>query len=183
MKCEKCNQNEATLFYQEQINGHATKVALCQHCAAKAGLLMGQNDPFSLLFGGFPTLGVHSTRPKSTAAGAVCPSCGATLAELMHEGRVGCAACYRTFKTQLAPSIRAMHGNATHMGRTPAKKAEAPTDTAAATEATAPTEKHAPTDRLEALRQSLQEAIAREDFEKAAALRDEIRALQAKEDS
>ncbi|MBE6604356.1 MAG: hypothetical protein E7639_01450 [Ruminococcaceae bacterium] len=174
MKCEKCNQNEATFFYQEQINGHATKVALCQQCAAKAGLLSGQSDPFSILLGGFPSLSYRTARPKSTAPAATCPSCGATLTELMHEGRVGCAACYRTFKAQLAPSIRAMHGNATHTGRTPAKRADVPTQ-AATNEALCTKE--------EALRDALKQAIAREDFEKAAALRDEIRALQAKEDT
>lgn len=181
MKCEKCNQNEATFFYQEQINGHAAKVALCQQCAAKAGLLSGQSDPFSFLLGGFPSLGLHTARPKSAAA--ACPSCGATLTELMHEGRVGCAACYRTFKAQLAPSIRAMHGNATHTGRAPAKRADVGTPTATAEVPHTPKTAETHDDKVEALRTALQEAIAREDFEKAAALRDEIRALQAKEDT
>ena len=157
MKCERCNQNEATFFYQEQIGGKTKKIALCHACAAKEGLGEATANPFSLLLGGFSGLGLQKSQSS-----ARCPACGATMRELIHEGRVGCAACYRTFEAELAPSIRAMHGNATHTGRAPhqyaAKKEKAT--------------------RLEALREALQAAIATEDFEKAATLRDEIRALQ-----
>ena len=158
MKCEKCNQNEASVFYQEQINGKIKKMALCHSCAAEAGIGEAAGSPFSLLLGGFSGLGLQKAR-----GGAECPACGATMRELVKEGRVGCAACYRTFEAQLAPSIRAMHGNATHTGRTPQKHAA----------------KKERSTRLTALREALQAAIATEDFEKAATLRDEIRALQS----
>ena len=157
MKCERCNQNEASFFYQEQINGKTKKKALCHSCAAEAGMSEATGNPFSLLLGGF-----SSTLLQKTKNGVQCPACGATMHEISKEGRVGCAACYRTFEAQLAPSIRAMHGNATHTGRTPSKH----------------TEKKERKTRIEALREALQAAIAEEDFEKAATLRDEIRALQ-----
>ena len=178
MKCQKCNQNEASFFYQEHTNTHAAKIALCHSCAAEAGLLQGQNDPFSFLFGGFPGLGVKKSTPGGN--GATCPDCGATLRAVLHEGRVGCATCYRTFREQLAPSIRAMHGNATHTGREPLKKAMAPTSTHTASEAEKPSACEAPStaQQLLALRTALKDAIACEDFEKAATLRDAIRALE-----
>ena len=171
MKCEKCNQNEAAFFYQQQINGHATKMALCHACAQEAGLLQ-ESDPLSLLLGGFPTHTLHTARPRS--AGAACPACGATFAQIANDGRVGCAACYEAFRERLAPSIRAMHGNATHTGRVPAAKAAAKT---------APPDTAAPVSKADALRAALQEAVANEEFERAATLRDELRTLQAKEDT
>lgn len=180
MKCQKCNQNEASFFYQEHTNTHAAKIALCHSCAAEAGLLQGQNDPFSFLFGGFPGLGVKKSTPGGN--GATCPDCGATLRAVLHEGRVGCATCYRTFREQLAPSIRAMHGNATHTGRAPLKKNNA-TAPAAQEQAPVSTAADTATNALDALRAALKEAVACEDFEKAATLRDEIRAMEKDKES
>lgn len=167
MKCEKCNQHEATFFYQTQINGHASSLALCHTCAAEAGLVGSKSstDPFAFTLGSFPNLlgDIFAPSQQKKRAGDVsCPACGATWSDLAAVGKVGCPDCYRTFAEQLSPSIRAMHGNATHTGRAPAK-------------AQAARDKHT---RTEALKKELKAAIESENFEKAATLRDEIRALQ-----
>ena len=60
MKCERCGRNEATFYYQSNINGRVTQVHLCPDCAAELGytsrLEQGFRpfrrsffDPFSLL--------------------------------------------------------------------------------------------------------------------------------------
>ena len=38
MKCEKCNQNEANVFYSASINGQTCRQHLCSHCAEELGL-------------------------------------------------------------------------------------------------------------------------------------------------
>jgi len=38
MKCEKCNENEATVFYRASVNGETTQQNLCAHCAGELGL-------------------------------------------------------------------------------------------------------------------------------------------------
>ena len=35
MKCEKCQKNEATVFYRENINGKEAKYHLCPKCASE----------------------------------------------------------------------------------------------------------------------------------------------------
>ena len=154
MKCEKCHE-PATFFYNETIGGHTKSLALCAACAAKAGLTNAENpfagDLYSVLFHG-----------KHAPTGKVCPTCRTAWHTIMGQGKVGCPDCYKTFREELRASIRQMHGNTTHVGRTPAGNAEA----------------QAKETRIAALRTALKEAIAIENFEEAARLRDEIRAAE-----
>ena len=169
MKCEKCGERDAAIFYQVQINGHAAKLSLCHTCAAKMGLGAQKEVPFPALFAGdLPDLfgDIFEFSHKSpVAAPPACPECGSTWQELAKLGRVGCPACYEAFGAQLKDSIRTMHGNATHTGKAPAKKRAA-------------SEKKT---HLVELKKALSDAIGKENFEEAARLRDEIRALEGKE--
>ncbi len=156
MKCERC-QNEASFFYNETVNGKTRSLALCTDCAAKAGFFTGstakslEKDLYSVLFQG-----------KQSPADKACPACGTTWSAIAKHGTVGCPDCYNTFRAELSASIRRMHGNTRHVGRAPAKQRAAQ-------------EKQS---RIATLRAALQAAIAAENFEEAAKLRDEIRATE-----
>ena len=39
MRCEHCNQNEATTYIKQNINGKVTEMHLCRDCAEKLGVL------------------------------------------------------------------------------------------------------------------------------------------------
>jgi protein arginine kinase activator len=56
------------------------------------------------------------SQPKYTKP---CPVCGATAAEIMKSGFVGCSECYKTFAALLDPYIVKIHGRVTHSGRVP----------------------------------------------------------------
>lgn len=45
MKCEKCNVNEANVYYRTSVNGHTTEQHLCTHCAGEQGLDVVCNWP------------------------------------------------------------------------------------------------------------------------------------------
>ena len=163
MLCENCKKKEATVFYEEIINAQKRSASLCSACAAeaeKAGTLSsfplpafgGYSDP---LFGGL--FGLTDPQPKKS-----CPTCGATINALKSQGKVGCPACYATFSEELRGTIRSIHGNVKHVGRVPSRFRG----------------NREKTDRLASLKQQLKDAITAEDFEHAAALRDEIRALE-----
>jgi uncharacterized repeat protein (TIGR04138 family) len=38
MRCDKCQQNEATIFLTQVVNGHTTKVSLCSECGTPLGI-------------------------------------------------------------------------------------------------------------------------------------------------
>ncbi|MBQ3063685.1 MAG: UvrB/UvrC motif-containing protein [Clostridia bacterium] len=156
MKCERC-ENDASFFYNETVNGKKKSLALCADCATKAGFFMGsaatalENDLYSALF-----------QKKQPHTQKLCPTCGTAWQTITANGMVGCPDCYKTFREELGVSIRRLHGNTRHVGRAPAKHG-------------ATREKE---NRISALRAALKTAIAAENFEEAARLRDEIRAAE-----
>lgn len=175
MKCERCNENEAIFFYEENINGHKKKLSLCAHCAEemqKSGEVKTVSSPFEDFGFGAPfadtllgSLFYPSEAAKIGTGAKKCNRCGSTLRDFRERGKAGCPDCYAIFAAELEPTIRSMHGSAAHTGRSPAKWKK----------------KHDRVDRLKTLRAALDEAIKKEEFEEAARLRDEIRAEQGKE--
>ncbi|MBE6631001.1 MAG: hypothetical protein E7624_09185 [Ruminococcaceae bacterium] len=163
MKCEKCNEREATVLFKQTVNGETTTAHLCAECAAKMQSEAGFSAHFP--FGGnlFGDLFGITSPAKSTAK--KCEGCGATFADIRRAGKVCCPACYKSFAAELEPTIHSLYGKAVHVGRAPAGH-------------------RALRDRqnkLSNLKNELREAIAAERFEDAAALRDEIKALEKEE--
>lgn len=181
MLCQHCKKNNATLYYKQTINGKTSEYALCPDCAEalKQNGKLDLENPFSTdglfgsLFGseflsddffqnGLLAGMLGSERKESRKSNIRCPLCHASFDDLVKSGRVGCAECYRIFSGELAPTIASIHGKSKHTGRFPKRlKAKNETET-----------------KLKNLKAELKKAIAKEDFENAAKLRDEIRALE-----
>lgn len=163
MKCEKCNEREATVLYKQTVNGVSTSAHLCAECAAKAQSEAGFSAHFPFggdLFGNL--FGISA--PVKAPASKKC-ECGASFSDVRRAGKVFCAKCYDTFAAELEPTIHSLYGKAVHMGRAPAKKAAA----------------RDKQNRLIRLKNELRAAIEQEKFEDAARLRDEIKALEKEE--
>lgn len=173
MLCEKCKKRTATVFYNENINGKARSYSLCGDCASKlrekgdlqdiTSMVGSFADPFSALhddlFGGF--FGIPMT--KAISAEKKCDGCGSTYSSIAKSGRVGCPACYETFRDELSRMIQSVHGTTTHTGSVPARHRA----------------KRERAEQIQKLKRELQAAINKEDFERAATLRDEVRRLQS----
>ncbi len=173
MLCEKCKKKEATVFYEETINGSSRSYSLCADCAGemeKSGELtlhkgfFGSSPVGSLTDGLFG--GLFAIPDTTRTSRKLCPLCHASLESLKRSGRVGCPQCYDTFADELRGSIRAIHGAVKHIGKSPKKREEAQ-----APEVETNTQ-------LDNLKAELKAAISEENFEKAAELRDRIRAIE-----
>jgi protein arginine kinase activator len=115
-----------------------------------------------------------SPGPRGSGTRAACPGCGATLQDFREAGRLGCGECYATFGVELRDLLRRLHGSTTHVGEGYRAPGEA--------EVTVPGEEIAVTeDPADALRVRLRAAVAAEDFELAAELRDRLRSLEGVE--
>ncbi|MDR2752866.1 MAG: UvrB/UvrC motif-containing protein [Oscillospiraceae bacterium] len=168
MQCQQCKQREATTHIQRVVNGQAEEFHLCAACARESGLINEFAAPpfFNLsdLFSGFLGSSLRQA-PAALAPAQRCGFCGSTLHEITQSGRVGCAACYNTFREVLEPTLARIHGALEHAGKTPAA------DPAV----------HARKQKeqaLAALREQIAQAVQSEDYEEAARLRDEIRRLE-----
>ena len=165
MKCDFCD-SKATVFLTQLIEGKMKKVCLCEGCAKERGV----TDPtgFSLadvLLGGVsPTAAAPvPVVPKGASGGRACPNCGFTLEDLRRVRRFGCSECYSTFREEVGQMVRGMHKGTVHSGKVPAGLMA----------------KQVLDQRLEELRARLDQAILSESYEEAAGIRDEIRNLQA----
>ena len=171
MLCERCNKKKATVFYRESIGGQVRALRLCGECT-EALEQTGELEDISAAVAGFTSTYFPADERvfpfpfHSLTKGAVscaCPVCGATVGDIATAGKVGCGTCYTIFSGELAGTLRQAHGKAEHMGRSSAGYR-------ARLEKTA---------RLSELKKQLKDAVACENYESAAGLRDQIRALEA----
>ncbi len=155
--CQKCGLKTASVFYRENKNGTEREMHLCPDCAAE----MGIGDLQENLFSSFSLFAPHA-EPKRIAA---CPLCGTTLSQIRKKGKFGCSTCYDTFSPllDLTPYV----GKGYEAKEAAREEKEPP-----ATE-----QKLSETDALKA---ELKKAVEAEDYERAAVLRDEIRAKEGK---
>lgn len=156
MLCEDCMKNQATVMITVTAGGEMTTRHLCQDCMKKMEASFTQGDVQSFLSS---LLALLSAQPK--APQLTCSGCGLTYEEFQRTGKLGCAQCYQDFAKELRPLLARIHGRSQHAGRVPSGQ-----------EKTLEAELC-----LEELRQQMAEAISTENFEEAAKLRDEIRAL------
>lgn len=173
MNCQQCQERPARYHVTRVINGQTVaELNLCERCAAEHGELpVGPvhmvESPFSIqqflasLLGNVGGAATAEATPET--AQQRCPRCGHSYLEFSRTGLLGCPECYTAFSGQLEPLVRRIHGKMRHEGKTPAR---AGTGLRRRRE-------------LDDLRRSLAEAVERQEFERAAELRDRIRGMEA----
>ena len=173
MKCDKCAK-KSTVHLTEIVDGKVVEMHLCEDCARQQSDQMDQQFGLADLLAGLTDFGKQVPDAAPKAGALACPACGLTYEDFRKFGRFGCAACYGAFKPQLKTLLKKIHGSSVHLG----KKIDVPPEAAPAVLAAEAPAPEVPLDPLGALRAQLQEAIRREDFEQAAALRDQIHLLE-----
>lgn len=163
MLCEICGKNQATVHLTEIIDDKMTELHLCEECARKKGAQMEHHFGLADLLAGLADFGTDLE--ASGESGIKCPNCGITFEDFKRKGRLGCNQCYETFKNSLAPLLKRIHGSLQHIGKAPKIAAKAQLKQ---------------TPQIQELRQKLQRAIAAEEFEEAARLRDQIRVFETR---
>lgn len=162
MLCDICKQNVATVHLTQMVEGKTKKVDLCEGCSKAKGV----DDPTGFSLADL-LLGLGASQEMDQAAGGgeiKCPNCGFTQADFKKAGRLGCSECYNVFSEGLESLLKTMHKGTRHIGKRPH---------------TLQTEAEI-ANKLKALQKQLEKAIADENFEGAANLRDEIKQAKAK---
>ena len=133
------------------------KMNFCEACAQKKGI----NDPAGFALTEL-LLGLGLTQDTTATAELTCSVCELTQAQFKKTGRLGCSACYDLFIEELMPMLRNMHPSLVHVGKAPRHFAQEQKEK----------------ESIQLLQKELQKAIAEEEYENAAQLRDKILALQ-----
>ncbi len=148
MKCEHCGK-PATVHLTKIVNKEVVTLHLCEACEKQQELIPEGPGPALNLPALLALL--MGQAPQSLT----CPVCGLKYAMFKNEGRLGCPADYDAFRTALEPLLVRIHRGTSHVGKTP----------------------RAAAGRLELsqLREQLTAAVANENYEEAARIRDRIR--------
>ncbi|MBW3596098.1 MAG: UvrB/UvrC motif-containing protein [Planctomycetes bacterium] len=163
MKCQHC-EKPAT-FHVTEITGseeerEVQEVHLCEICFRE--YISQPEEPVepaaSLLGALAQQFKIGKTAEKLAKLDAqTCPVCGISFQEFRQVGRLGCPHDYQSFGDELEPLLLNIHGAVEHKGKRPKRGASQRQG------------------ELLRLRREMQEAIEREDYERASELRDEIR--------
>lgn len=177
MLCMICKENEAKVHLSQVVEGKVRKVDLCESCAAEKGvddemgfsladLLMGLGAGEQLAADGDGDASEEQSEPRSDEESSTdqskCPKCGFSQADFKKTGRLGCPECYAHFEKGLSSMLKGMHKGLRHTGKVPHQ----------------PRPPRPLASQIQKLQQQLEAAVTVEDYEEAARLRDEIKALR-----
>lgn len=156
LECTECKKHIA-IRYTEIVGDMMTQTSMCADCPELKRRLFG---------------GGHPLHPGSHAeAGLACGNCGTTLESVRMGTPLGCSICYDVFDEMILSELHTINkiparlatakkATPIHLGRSPGKIQEIN-----------------PSMRLLALNEALTETLKREDYEQAALLRDQIKAI------
>lgn len=185
MLCQICKINEATIHIQEMsLSGEKVSIHICPDCAEKKAMsdpvLKNLNLPemlYNITHGleipvdVFPGAQVEKpVQQKEDAPNLTCLACGWNSVRLKKYGRLGCPDCYRVFREAIEPIVYKVHKGSIHTGKRPKNLSHASADIVMNPAGVRR--------EISLLQKKLDECVVREDYESAAALRDQIADLQ-----
>ena len=164
MKCESCGDKDATVHFTEIRGSEKKETHLCEECArSKTGPFQKAVSLSDILNSLLSHLGGKEIAEMEDVK---CDSCGMTHAEFRSSGRLGCPKDYEVFDKSLGGLLEKIHHGTKHIGKVPSGAG-----------------KDLVRDHLVLkLRQELERAAQREEYEKAAEYRDQIRQLTQESD-
>jgi len=164
MQCQICGKRPAVVHFTEIVNNKKSEYHVCEKCAEEKGyhvpLVKTKFSVGDLLAGMVEQPG---SAEEARVGRVQCPKCGLVYSNFKETGRLGCSECYPTFRSQLRPLLRRVHGSTKHVGKAPVRDAA----------------RVALRREVQRLHEELQKAVEREDFESAADLRDRIKKMEA----
>lgn len=163
MKCQKCSK-PATYHITDIERGKAREHHFCDEHAREhiepnreSSPSIGAGKLAENLLKGAATLREPTPSDKQS-----CPLCQITYLEFRNSGRLGCPHDYEVFRDELLPLLENIHDETRHAGKVPRR---APQGTQRQAE-------------LIQLRNELKRAVAAENYEAAARVRDRIKELE-----
>ncbi len=191
-KCQICGK-PAHVFLTQVVNSEMTELSLCEICAKDRGFF----DPTALAMAEehFPEavkkkveelareiadklkknedlLSLEPTMERQARAHTrkLCPHCGFKLETIAATGRVGCPECYAFFRHDLAKIAKELNFGDDIVDEIRKPDSAAPQPHSAAVPVA---------QRRKILQTQMKKAIIREDYERAALLRDELKKLES----
>lgn len=166
--CQICKKKAANVHVTEILEGGERNVVhMCEDCARekKLGLPASITIPEILS----SLINFYSEKEKTKLSDqTTCPRCGLTYAEFRSKGRLGCSQDFTVFRKALVPLLQRVHQGTCHKGKMPVPASEPASSRML---------------ELARLRRQLDEAVQKEEYERAAQLRDRIHQLTEEQEN
>jgi len=158
--CQYCGQ-PATIHLTDILNKTKTESHICEACARKKKIIPETGATVQLNVQALVQLilGQHREPTTDDPEKLSCPECGMKFVEFRAAGRLGCPRDYDAFAVPLGQLLEKIHRSTEHRGKMPLGRAASVV--------------------LDGLRRELNSAVAAEEYERAAELRDRIRQKEA----
>lgn len=151
--CEKCKKRKVEVEFVEIVEGEKRVKKLCKICAQEEAMGISST----------PTVPMKKVDEKEMREeNKICPNCGLSLFEFFKKTKVGCEYCYEAFGDSINKLIQKIHGTLLHRGKRYVPKYKVTKEF-----------------KIRILERALKDAVEREEFERAAKLRDMLKSLQA----
>ncbi len=160
MKCEICRQKEAVIHIQQIMGKERIDLHLCESCALERGIA-GSEDKIELSISNLIN-GLIDIRQMKGSRKKLCPNCGSSWKMITRREQMGCLECYAAFAGEIRSFFSKTVGKSRHKGKYPKRLL---------------TYKTFLVDVIK-LKNGLKEALKRENYERAALLRDRIKELE-----
>ncbi|MDE0806406.1 MAG: UvrB/UvrC motif-containing protein [Longimicrobiales bacterium] len=158
-QCELCKASAAVVHVTQITEEKILTSHFCKECAANKGISHFDKSIKTSLHDFLIELGNEPDSPIALDVQTTCSFCGMKIGEFQRTGRLGCPHCYTDFDSYLKRILKKIHGSAGHTG----KVYLPPNPNSYQLE-----------QKMQFLKNGMTRAVEREEFEKAAILRDEI---------
>ncbi|RKD33758.1 UvrB/UvrC motif-containing protein [Thermohalobacter berrensis] len=169
MLCDECGKNKSTVHYTKILNGKKEEIHLCDECA-KDYKQFDIDSSFSIhnfLTGLLDNMQEGPFKNVNYVHELKCNRCGLTYNQFRETGKFGCSECYKSFHDKLIPLLKRIHRHDSHIGKVPKRAGS----------------KIRIKKEITKLKNKLEIAVKKEEYEKAAELRDKIKELKNQIDS
>ncbi len=162
MICDMCKLNEAKISVEQVADGVTKNIYLCPACSQRLGFGM-----FSKTIDISITKILEANDNDDGRKSDQCPVCGLSFREIESKKMMGCPECFSFFKAEIMEILGKKKKNLKYSGFITDEQSS---------------ETFFETHSSEELHEELKKAVETEDYERAAALRDEIKALEKNHD-
>jgi protein arginine kinase activator len=178
MLCSNCGKREVEVLIKQVVNNEVHNLSLCRVCAEEMGFISPDIPSITISFSlGEPEASdqkrvrrIRLDKKESAYDALVCGSCGTTYSEFRVSGLLGCPGCYESFRFPLGARFQREQGAESHWsGSESFAEIGVMKDMAEAADIErVKNERRANIDRL---RHEIEDAVSREEYERAAELK------------